>query len=70
MLSSTLFIVCALAAVVWLGVVALVVAMCRIASQSDAEIESLTPLSGTKAAAPQLRVRDARPRAARFAARS
>jgi hypothetical protein len=69
MLSSTLFIVCALAAVVWLGVVALVVAMCRMAGRSDAEIESPTRLSDTRTA-PQLRVRDARPRAARFAARS
>jgi chemotaxis signal transduction protein len=69
MLSSTLFIVCALAAVVWLSVAVLVAAMCRMASLSDAEIESPTRLSGAKPT-PQLRVRDARPRAARSVARS
>jgi hypothetical protein len=68
-MSSTLIIVFALLAA-WLAVTAIVVAACRMARQSDDEIEMAVPTERPVVAPLPLRARDVQPRGARFAARS
>jgi hypothetical protein len=69
MANSTLFILGAVAVVAWLGITILVASACRIAGRSDEEIAAFPERPNSPQVVP-LRAHAARPRAARFAARS
>jgi hypothetical protein len=70
MLGSTAFIVSAVIAMVWLFLAVVVVAACRMAGRSDAEIGAITGQPKATVALRPVRAPVAQPRAARFAARS
>ncbi len=70
MLGSTTFIVAAALGLAWIFLTVLVVAACRMAGRSDAEIDPVAERPKPTAATQPVKAPVARPRAARFAARS
>jgi hypothetical protein len=70
MLNSTTFVVLALIALAWLFLVVVVVAACRMARRGDAEIGAADAQPRPDVVPRPVRAPVARPRAARYAARS